>query len=81
MAQQPPADKHEKKVETKEKRTTSNDGITVKYEKETKTRTGRSRAGEVVNDTGHGIKKGASYSWDKTKHNKATRHIFNQPGS
>lgn len=47
----------------------------------------RSKAGNVVNETGHGVKeggkevkKGTAKGWDKTKHNKATKNVFNQPG-
>lgn len=47
----------------------------------------KSKAGEVLDDAGGTVKKGgqkvgegASWTWDKAKHNKATKNTFNQPG-
>jgi type IV secretory pathway TrbL component len=47
----------------------------------------KSKAGEVVDDAGGTVKKGgkkveegASWTWDKAKHNKATKNTLNQPG-
>jgi hypothetical protein len=47
----------------------------------------KSKAGAAIDDAGGTAKKGgkkveegASWTWDKTKHNKATKNTFNQPG-
>lgn len=40
----------------------------------------KSKAGEVLSETGGAIKDGASWTWDKVKHNKLTKNVFNQPG-
>lgn len=40
----------------------------------------RSKAGNALNKTGSAVKDGASWTWDKAKHNKLTKNVFNQPG-
>jgi len=66
--------------------------ITAKNEKEKehKSHEDRTRAGQTVDNIGHGTVKGirgagkgignaASWTWDKTKHNKVTKKVFDQP--
>ncbi|WP_156026928.1 hypothetical protein [Sporocytophaga myxococcoides] len=59
-------------------------------EKEHKSYEDRTRAGQTVDNVGHGTVQGirgagkgvgnaASWTWDKTKHNKVTKKIFDQP--
>jgi hypothetical protein len=61
-----------------------------KKEKEHKSYEDRTRAGQTVDNIGHGTVKGirgagkgvgnaASWTWENTKHNKVTKKIFDQP--
>jgi hypothetical protein len=38
-----------------------------------------SKAGNTLDKAGEKSKKGISKGWDKVKHNKLTKHLFNQP--
>ena len=38
-----------------------------------------SKAGNALDKAGDKSKKGISKGWDKVKHNKVTKHLFNQP--
>ncbi|MFL5729602.1 MAG: hypothetical protein ACJ75J_08975 [Cytophagaceae bacterium] len=41
----------------------------------------RSKTRKAVNNAGNTTKRGISNGWNKTKHNKLTKHLFNQPSN
>jgi hypothetical protein len=46
---------------------------------EEKDRSFLGKIGHGAKEAGKGVKRGASWTWDKTKHNKLTKNLFNQP--
>jgi len=84
--------KKEEKTEVKSDGTVNDDDgvVTAKNEDEHKSYEDRTRAGQTVDNVGHGTVQGirgagkgvgnaASWTWDNTKHNKVTKKIFDQP--
>ncbi|MBO9698815.1 MAG: hypothetical protein J7604_01330 [Sporocytophaga sp.] len=80
------------KTEVKSDGTVNDDDgvVTAKNENEHKAYEDRTRAGQTVDNVGHGTVQGirgagkgvgnaASWTWENTKHNKVTKKIFDQP--
>jgi hypothetical protein len=39
----------------------------------------KSKVGNALDKSGSAIESGAKWTWDKAKHNKLTKNVFNQP--